>query len=254
MASLGQLTAGIAHELNNPVNFISGNVKPLKRDIQDILKILTEYESIVRDNNLLDNFDKVESLKRELDLSYLIEEITKLLEGIGEGALRSGNIVKGLRDFTSLDEDKFVFAHINEGLDSVLILIENKLKNNIKVHKNYGDLPRIACLPAKLNQAFLNILTNSVQAIEGEGDIHIETLSRDKGIQITFRDSGIGMTPEIKSRIFEPFYTTREVGEGMGLGLSISYGIIEQHGGKIDVDSEPGKGAEFVINLPTGKI
>ena len=141
-------------------------------------------------------------------------------------------------------------ADIHDGIDSTLILLFNKTKNRITVHKDYGDLPAVECLPSKLNQVFMNILTNSIQAIEDKGDIYIQTISSGIGVKIVVRDTGIGMTPEVKKHIFEPFYTTKEVGSGTGLGLSISYGIIEQHGGNIDVISEPGKGTEFIISLP----
>jgi signal transduction histidine kinase len=250
LASVGQLTAGIAHELNNPINFISGNVNPLKRDLKDIFDLLNLYDVIVRDQKLGETFGEVETMKENMDLRFLTAEIKSLLDGIGEGAHRSSEIVKGLRSFSRLDDEKFKKADIHEGIDSTLILLHNKTKNRIKIHKDYGSLPEIECLPSKINQVFMNILTNSIQAIEGKGDIYIETISSDIGIKICIRDTGVGMTPEIKKRIFEPFYTTKEVGSGTGLGLSITYGIIEQHGGHIDVISKPGKGTEFIISLP----
>jgi len=250
LASVGQLTAGIAHELNNPVNFISGNVKPLKRDLEDIFQLLGLYESIIEKNELGKTFQEANDLKENIDFQFLTDEIKSLMEGIIEGAHRSSDIVKGLRSFSRLDDDKFKIADLHDGIDSTLILLYNRTKNKIKVHKNYGDLPSIECLPSKINQVFMNILTNSIQAIEDKGDIYIETISSGIGVKIIFRDTGIGMTTEIKKHIFEPFYTTKEVGSGTGLGLSISYGIIEQHQGNIDVISEPGKGTEFIISLP----
>jgi signal transduction histidine kinase len=250
LASVGQLTAGIAHELNNPVNFISGNVKPLKRDLEDVFKLLKLYESIISDCKLEESFTEANDLKESLEMPLLTKEINSLLEGIGEGAHRSSEIVKGLRSFSRLDEEKFVPVDVHDGIDSTLILLYNKTKNRIKVHKEYGDLPSIECLPSKLNQVFMNILTNSIQAIEKKGDIFIETISSGIGIKICFRDTGAGMPPEVKKHIFEPFYTTKDVGSGTGLGLSITYGIIEQHHGNIDVISEPGKGTEFIISLP----
>ncbi len=250
LASVGQLTAGIAHELNNPVNFISGNVKPLKRDLDDIFEILEKYETIIKESVLDENFQEVESLKEKLDFDLLTTEIKRLLEGISEGANRSSDIVKGLRSFSRLDDDKFKYADLHDGLDSTLILLYNKTKGRINVHKDYGDLPVVECLPSKINQVFMNLLTNSIQAIEDKGDIFIETISSGIGVKIIIRDNGIGMTPEVKKHIFEPFYTTKEVGSGTGLGLAISYGIIEQHQGNMDVISEPDKGTEFIISLP----
>jgi len=250
LASVGQLTAGIAHELNNPINFISGNVSPLKRDLADIFELLGKYEAIIKDHKLDSSFKEVEQFKENVDFQFLTKEIKSLLEGIGEGAHRSSEIVKGLRSFSRLDDEKFRKADIHDGIDSSLILLYNKTKNKINIHKEYGDLPEIECLPSKLNQVFMNILTNSIQAIEAKGNIFIETISSSIGIKIIIRDTGKGMSPEVKKHIFEPFYTTKEVGSGTGLGLSISYGIIEQHNGNIDVFSEEGKGTEFIISLP----
>ena len=250
LASVGQLTAGIAHELNNPVNFISGNVKPLKRDLDDIFEILEKYEAIINEHDLGKDFQDVESLKENLNFKLLTTEIEKLLEGISEGAHRSSDIVKGLRSFSRLDDDKFKYSDLHDGLDSTLILLYNKTKGRINVHKEYGELPQVECLPSKINQVFMNLLTNSIQAIDGKGDIFIETISSGIGVKIVIRDTGIGMSAEVKKHIFEPFYTTKDVGSGTGLGLSISYGIIEQHNGNLDVISEPGKGTEFIISLP----
>ena len=250
LASVGQLTAGIAHELNNPINFISGNVKPLKRDLLDMFRLLKLYDLIIEDHELGNTSHEVDKLKEDLDFQFLIKEITSLIEGIGEGAHRSSEIVKGLRSFSRLDDEKFINADIHDGIDSTLILLYNKTKNKITIHKEYGDLPEIECLPSKINQVIMNILTNSIQAIEEKGDIFIETISSGIGVKIIIRDTGCGMTAEVKKHIFEPFYTTKEVGSGTGLGLSISYGIIEQHYGNIDVISKTGKGTEFIISLP----
>ena len=149
-----------------------------------------------------------------------------------------------------MDDDKFKYSDLHDGLDSTLILLYNKTKGRINVHKAYGDLPQVECLPSKINQVFMNLLTNSIQSIDGKGDIFIETISSGIGVKIIIRDTGSGMTAEVKKHIFEPFYTTKDVGSGTGLGLSISYGIIEQHNGNIDVISESGKGTEFIISLP----
>jgi len=250
MASVGVLTAGIAHELNNPINFVSGNVNPLRRDVNDLFSIISKYDDIIQAEKLGGDFSDVEALKDKVDYSFLIKEIVNLLEGIEEGALRSSQIVKGLRSFSRLDEEKCQIYDIHEGIDSSLILLHNKIKNRIKVHKDYGDFDQVECYPSKFNQVIMNILTNSVQAIEGKGEIVVQTIGSDLGIKIIIKDSGKGMTPDVKEHIFEPFFTTKDVGKGTGLGLSISFGIIEQHHGNIDVISEPGKGAEFIISLP----
>jgi signal transduction histidine kinase len=250
MASLGLLTAGIAHELNNPINFVSGNVNPLQRDMDEIFTLIDQYDDVIKANKLEATFGRVRELKEEMSYGFLIKEISNLLEGIQEGADRSSSIVKGLRSFSRLDEEKFQLHNIHDGIDSTLILLNNKIKHTIKVHKDYGDLPEVECLPGKLNQVFMNILTNCIQAIEDEGEIFIQTVSSDISVKIIIKDTGVGMSKDVKAHIFEPFYTTKEVGKGTGLGLSITYGIIEQHQGNIDVFSEPGMGTEFIISLP----
>lgn len=250
MASVGLLTAGIAHELNNPINFVSGNVNPLKRDLKLLNSFIEEFEKILEARDLKQVMLEIDKLKEDLDFTFLTQEITNLLEGIEEGANRTSNIVKGLRSFSRLDDDKHQLYDIHEGIDSTLILLQNKFKNRITIRKEYGDLEEIECYPSKINQVFLNILNNSIQAIEDQGEILIQTVSSGIGIKIIIKDTGVGMSKEVKDHIFEPFFTTKQVGEGTGLGLAISFGIIEQHQGNIDVISEPGKGTEFIISLP----
>jgi len=250
MASVGVLTAGIAHELNNPINFVSGNVNPLRRDIKDLFTLLSKYDDLISEKGLSKDFSDVEDLKDKLDYNFLTKEIFNLLKGIEEGAHRSSLIVKGLRSFSRLDEEKCQVYDIHDGIESSLILLHNRLKNRIAIHRDYGDFNDIECYPSKLNQVVMNILTNSIQAIEGKGDIHIQTVSSAIGVKIIIKDNGRGMTAEVKRHIFESFFTTKDVGKGTGLGLSISFGIIEQHKGNIDVISEPGKGTEFIISLP----
>jgi len=250
MASVGLLTAGVAHELNNPINFISGNVNPLRRDLNELFSFIEKYDETLESNKLEKVIRDINDLKDRLDFPFLTKEIINLLEGIEEGANRSSKIVKGLRSFSRLDKEKPQLFDIHEGIDSTLILLHNNTKDRIKVRKDYGDLKEIECFPSKLNQVIMNILTNSIQAIEGKGEIIIQTVSSDIGIKIIIKDNGKGMTPEVKKHIFDPFYSTKDVGKGTGLGLSISYGIIEQHNGNIDVISESGKGTEFIISLP----
>ena len=250
MASLGQLTAGIAHEINNPINFVSANIEPLKNDVSDVLEVLHKYEEVVESKGLATHFSTVDKLKHDLELDYIRSEIHALLRGIEEGAIRTKEIVKGLRVFSRLDENDSKHFDIHEGLNSTLTLLKSKLGDHITVLKNYGHLPYIEGYPGKMNQVFMNILTNAVQAMPEGGEIHITTSMQDNFARISIRDTGIGMTPEVKNHIFEPFFTTKDVGEGTGLGLAISFGVIEQHKGKIIVESEPGKGTEFIILIP----
>lgn len=250
MASLGQLTAGVAHEINNPINFVSGNVAPLDRDVKDILEILAKYESTVELNKLNEKFIEVDKLKEELDYDFLKGEINDLIRGIKEGAHRTSEIVKSLRSFSRLDENDLKQANINHGIESTLLILRNKLKNRIEVIKEFDDLPEIFCFPGKLNQVFMNILTNAAQAIIGEGKIYVKTKYKDGNIVIEIKDTGVGMPEDVRKKVFDPFFTTKDVGDGTGLGLSISFGIIETHNGTITVESAPGEGTEFVITLP----
>jgi signal transduction histidine kinase len=250
MASLGQLTAGVAHELNNPINFISASIKPLQRNVEDLLGLLEKYDAVIKKSNLSGEFGEVEELKDSLDLEYTVKETQNLFKGIVEGSSRSMQIVKDLRTFSRMDENEFKQVDIHDGIDSTLLLLHHKMQNRIRVDKKYGKIPHVECLPGKLNQVFMNILTNSILAIEDRGEIIIETSSFKAGVKISIKDSGKGMPPEVRDHIFEPFFTTRTVGEGTGLGLSISYSIIEEHSGTIEVASEPGEGTEFIITLP----
>ena len=252
MASVGVLTAGIAHELNNPINFMSGNVHPLQQDLEEVFALLEKYDQTITKNDLGGHFTEVNELKEEMDFSYLIQEIYSLLKGIEEGANRSNEIIKGLRSFSRLDDEACQIYDIHEGIDSSLVLLQNKIiDKKILVRKDYGDFEGVECFPSKLNQVIMNILTNSLQAMEtGNGELFIQTVSSAIGVKIIIKDNGKGMPPDVKEHIFDPFFTTKEVGKGMGLGLSISYGIIEKHNGNIDVISEPGKGTEFIISLP----
>lgn len=249
MASLGQLTAGIAHEINNPVNFISGNITPLKHDVKDLLTILNAYEQAIDQERLNEKFKSVQQLRKELEIDYVTEEIEELLDGIDEGANRTTEIVKGLRTFARLDDGDWKRFDLHHGLDSTLALLKNRL-NNIEILKDYHSIPEIEGYPGKLNQVFMNLLNNAVQAMPDGGLIHLITFPYPDEIEIRVRDTGKGIPKEIRNRIFEPFFTTKEIGEGTGLGLSISHGIIQQHGGTIEIESFEGQGTEVIIRLP----
>lgn len=252
MASIGVLTAGIAHEINNPVNFITANVKSLKRDVTDIVQLLDRYSSIKLDDNVEKQFEEIENLKEEIDLPVTLLEIDKLIIGIEEGALRTAHIVKDMRTFSRLDEGDMKKVDIHTGLDSTLTLLTHSLKNKIQVIKEYGTISDVECFPGKLNQVFMNILTNAIQSIESSGEIRIKTEQIFDKVVIKIQDNGCGIKEEDRSKIFEPFFTTKPIGKGTGLGLSITYSIIAEHGGTIEVKSEVGEvhGTEFIITLP----
>jgi len=257
MASLGQLTAGIAHEINNPINFVSSNVMPLNRDVKILLETVDIMEKIISDDiPVAEKKKQIEEYKAEIDYDYLKVEIEQLLQGIGEGASRTAEIVKGLRIFSRLDEDDLKKTDINEGLDSTLVITNNLVGNTIKVNREYSGLPMVECYPGKLNQVFLNIISNAIYAIkkkfgENKGGLLTITTSYDENsVFIKFTDNGTGMDENTKKRLFEPFFTTKDVGEGTGLGLSISYNTIVKHNGQIQVNSEIGIGTEFILTLP----
>ncbi len=251
MASLGQLTAGIAHEINNPVNFIASNVEALKLDFADLQTLLNRIDELPNCDNPQRCLEEINHLSNALDVTLLKTEIADLIGGVERGAQRTKDIVSGLRTFSRDNKDKFELANIHEGLDSTLIILGNKLKDRIRIKKEYGEIPEVYCQISKLNQVFLNIINNAIQAInEDEGLITISTKAIDQHVQVSISDTGPGMDEMTKKRIFEPFYTTKEVGKGTGLGLSISYGIVEHHRGKIQVESQAGKGATFILILP----
>lgn len=251
MAGLGQLTAGIAHEINNPINFVSSNVNSLRRDMLDILSLVNKYGEIGTANGeTTEKIEEANNYKKEIDYDYLVEEVNNLLSGMEEGAKRTTEIVKGLRNFSRLDESDLKKANIHECIDSTMMLLHSKYKDKIQMHKEYADIPLIECYPGQLNQVFMNILSNAIDAIAEKGDITIKTYLENQQVHISIRDSGTGMSEKTKAHIFEPFFTTKKVGEGTGLGLSISYGIIKKHRGEMIVNSETSKGTEFIIKLP----
>jgi hypothetical protein len=255
MASLGQLTAGIAHEINNPINFVGANVKPLQMDISELVELVKKYDGLNKNDEEFEaNIRSIESFKKKIDFDYLVKEIDILLNGIEEGARRTAEIVKGLRNFSRLDESDLKSADINEGIESTLILLSGEIPGNVELIKNFSPLEPIDCLPGKLNQVFMNLFNNAIYAVkkkEGDDNKFIKITTKDEGdvIVVIVEDSGIGMSEEVRSRIFEPFFTTKDVGEGTGLGLSIVFKIIETHQASLTVTSELGIGTTFTLVL-----
>jgi len=256
MASLGQLTAGIAHEINNPINFVKSNIKPLELDIKDLVEVIDAYSALhgAPENEIQGKLAQIDKLKKQIDLGYVRNEIQNLVKGIQDGAERTAEIVMGLRNFSRLDESEVKVVNVHEGIDSTLVLLKNSIPSNVSIIKDFKASGEIECFPGKLNQVFMNILSNGLQAIkekeeQGDESITISTRDMDDKMEIHIKDTGIGMTDEVRQKIFDPFFTTKDVGEGTGLGLSIVYKIIQKHGGKIEVVSSKGKGAEFIISL-----
>ena len=260
MASLGQLTAGVAHEINNPINFVTSNVGPLKRDVKMIWETLDFVEAIATEEtlSLAEKRTRIKSFKDDLDVDYLKTEVEFLLKGMHDGAYRTAEIVKSLRIFSRVDEDTVKFADINEGFESTMVILSSVMRDGIEVNKIYGELPKVECHAGKLNQVFLNILTNAVYAINKKfeskpgGKLKIETgiYEDSRYIYISISDNGIGIPDNIREKIFEPFFTTKDVGEGTGLGMSIAYNTIAKHHGRILVDSAVGRGTTFTLLIP----
>jgi signal transduction histidine kinase len=255
MASLGQLTAGIAHEINNPINFISIGIKGLEKNFKSFMKVIDKYESI-SENNVEQVIQDIESIKKDIQYGEVKGFIMGLMDDIKLGADRAAEIIQGLRSFSRLNEAEYKAADIHEGLDATLVLLRTKTKDAIDVVKEYDPyLPIINCNPGQLNQVFMNILTNAIEAVEVKPkeslrEIRIKTENKPDKILIRISDSGIGIPKKIQEKIFDPFFTTKDVGKGTGLGLSISFGIIKKHNGQIEVISEENKGTEFVISIP----
>lgn len=257
MRSLGQLVAGVAHELSNPISFVSANVEHLRRYIQTLASGVNLYRTL---RLLPAERDQFEIECRQLRLDEALTELPKLLEDCEEGARRTKQIVNELRSFARTDRHElWERVDIHRGINSTLALLAHRLKDRITVHRDFGDLPEVECLSGPLNQVFMNLLANAADAIRKNGHVWISTrlTAPDRAahnpapaVSISIRDDGVGIAPDVQAKIFDPFFTTKTVGQGTGMGLSVSYGIIGRHGGTLAVESVVGRGATFTITLP----
>jgi|Deesub1362B_J571_1020462.scaffolds.fasta_scaffold01498_4 signal transduction histidine kinase len=256
MASIGQLAAGIAHEINNPLGYLYGNLNVLKNYIGDLRSLLSQYE-ILADQVNEEKWDKAKELvasiqeyKEKIDYEFLISDLNQLVEDSINGAERIEKVVASLRDFSSMEAGEATPCDINRILDNALNLVWNEIKYKADVIKEYATLPEILGYPAQLTQVFMNILLNAAQAIEDHGVIRIETAADDGQVTVSITDNGIGIPRAILGRIFDPFFTTKDPGTGSGFGLTVAYNIVKRHQGKIEVESEVGKGTTFRVILP----
>ena len=252
MKSLGELVAGIMHEINNPINFIYGNMTHLKNYSEDLIMLIdkfAEYTELLPE----DKKQEYQKLLKEIDYEFLKEDLPDLIKSCHEGTERTKNIILNLKDFSRMEESAITNVDLPKEIDSTLNILNNKFKNKITVHKDYHeDVPKIEAYGGQLNQVFMNILDNAAFAVSDKdhGDVWITIRKDNKFAYVEIEDNGKGMSDETKNKIFNPFFTTKPVGQGTGLGLSISYKVIKNHKGNIDVQSELGKGTKFIIKLP----
>lgn len=249
MASIGQLAAGVAHEINNPVGFVNSNLGSLQRYIQDLLRLLSSYEQA--EGALPEAaMTQISRVKEEVDIGFMREDVTQLLAESMDGLKRVTRIVQDLKNFSHVDESERQWSDLETGLESTLRVVWNELKYKCEVVKEFAGIPQIECFPFQLNQVFMNLLVNAAHAIETHGTVTVRTGQDDSQVWIEVQDTGKGIKPEHLSRIFDPFFTTKPVGKGTGLGLSLAYGIVKKHAGRIEVKSELGQGSVFRVWLP----
>ncbi|KRB79553.1 ATPase [Noviherbaspirillum sp. Root189] len=252
LASIGQLAAGVAHEINNPIGYVFSNFGTLENYIASMLEMLKVYEDVELSIGSPEAVAKAKATRERIDLDFLMEDIPVLMAESREGIVRVRKIVQDLKDFSRVDANQeWQWANLHDGIDSTLNIVSNEVKYKADVVKEYGVVPEIECLPSQINQVIMNIVVNGAHAIGSvRGKITIRTGTAGEYVWIEIADTGAGIPKEILSRIFDPFFTTKPIGSGTGLGLSLSYGIIQKHFGRIEVESELDSGTTFRITLP----
>ncbi|MBV6858200.1 sensor histidine kinase [Xanthomonas campestris pv. zingibericola] len=252
MASIGQLAAGVAHEINNPIGYVHSNLGSLQEYLRSLFTLIEAYERALQAPDPKALIPEIDEIRNRADIDFISRDLPQLMAESREGIERVTRIVRDLKDFSYSDRsESWKMVDLHAGLESTINIIWNELKYKVTLERNYAELPLVECLPSELNQVYMNMLLNAGQAIVERGTITVTT-GRDEAenVWIQFQDSGAGIAPDLLQRIFDPFFTTKPVGSGTGLGLSISYGIINKHHGRIDVESTPGQGASFRITLP----
>ena len=258
MASLGQMVAGVAHEINTPLGYARSNAGIIRTTLPKIRALCAAQDKVLSllmaDNSseqeMAEALSAVAERRKKTNADEILGDLDTLLEDADHGLLQIADLVASLKDFSRVDRSRTDLFDVNAGIESALKICNSQLKDRVEVQRLFGELPEIECSPSQLNQVFLNLFTNAAQAISGEGLLTIVTSADAEGVTVRVRDTGSGMSEEVKQRIFEPFFTTKSVGKGTGLGLSIVFRIIEDHGGRISVQSEPDEGSEFIIRLP----
>ncbi|TVO58521.1 ATP-binding protein [Denitromonas halophila] len=251
LASIGQLAAGLAHEINNPIGFVNSNLSTLQTYAADLLRLIAVYERYTaRREPDPAALAEVEAVRQAIDIDYLREDIASLIAESIDGAVRVHRIVQDMRDFSLAGDDRWQLADLHHGLDSTLNIVWGEIKDRAQIVKAFGELPEVECLPCQINQVFMNLLMNAAQACEGGGTITLSSGADGEWVWIDVADTGCGIAAEHLTKIFDPFFTTKPVGQGTGLGLSVSYGIAKRHGGCLEVESHPGRGTRFRLCLP----
>ncbi len=258
MATLGQMVAGVSHEINTPLGYVRSNLELVRGMFEDLGRLVGQYartlglmrEQTVDETQIAKAFEELTLSEAELDPAAMIEESTQLLKDGTHGLDQIGELVTNLKNFSRLDRTRLDTFDINKGLDSTLHICKHMFKDGIQIVRNYGTVPQIQCAPSQINQVFLNVVTNAVQAMNGKGQLKLNTRSSGGQVAISFEDNGCGMPADVLARVYEPFFTTKAAGKGTGLGMSIAQQIVQEHGGRIQANSQPGKGSQFVITLP----
>lgn len=251
MASIGQLAAGVAHEINNPIGYVHSNLGSLQEYLRSLFTVIEAYERALRAPDPKALIAEIDDIRDRLDIDFISRDLPQLMAESREGIERVTRIVRDLKDFSYSGRDEsWKLADLHAGLESTINIIWNELKYKVTLERHYGELPMIECLPSELNQVYMNLLLNAGHAIAERGNIIVSTGVEGEEVWVQFEDDGAGISPELRQRIFDPFFTTKPVGSGTGLGLSISYGIINKHHGRIDVESTVGEGSRFRIVLP----
>lgn len=243
LAAIGQLAAGVAHEINNPIGYVFSNLKTLASYVHDLLRISDAVDSAT-------GVDELRQLKRSLDYDYIRGDVKALIGESEDGIERIKKIITSLKDFSHMEEEEFRFADLLRGLETTLNMVSNELKYKAEIIKEYGQLPEVECIPSQINQVLMNLLINAAHAIEQFGRITLRSGHEDDRVWLEVEDNGAGIAPHVLNRIYEPFFTTKPIGKGTGLGLSLSYNIVQKHHGRIEISSELGQGTRFRIWLP----